>query len=217
MPRFVAALQIASAILRNSELVDDIELKHRAYGLITGYWCEVLIGVLVTVDFLEDDSRELEAIASLLPLNNPALAAYFLKVIAPTVVMSVALECLGTAKLQLIMERSLRERTEAVRQVLDTFLYTDLELPDRFSYLDALLRKYEGNRFIGELIFFKIGQIFMFRTLSDTDEATVRKILARSIGVIVSADSQVAKDRLKNRVLADLEKKRLTQSPGPAF
>jgi hypothetical protein len=48
--RFVTCLQIVSSILRNSELVEDAQLKRDAYDAIAGYWCELLIAVLVAVD-----------------------------------------------------------------------------------------------------------------------------------------------------------------------
>jgi hypothetical protein len=54
-------------------------------------------------------------------------------------------------------------------------------------------------------------QLFAFAKLSQEDEAEIRRLLAKSVDVVVSADSQVERNQLKNRVLADLEKKGLTQ------
>jgi predicted MPP superfamily phosphohydrolase len=127
--RFVTCLQIVSSILRNSELVEDAQLKRDAYDAIAGYWCELLIAVLVAVDFMDENSQELEALRHLLPLGNPSLVGYFLKIFAPTVIINVALECLGTAKLQLIMEDSILRAKDTAKQVLSAFLYTDLRLP----------------------------------------------------------------------------------------
>ena len=209
--RFVTCLQIVSSILRNSELVEDAQLKRDAYDAIAGYWCELLIAVLVAVDFMDENSQELEALRHLLPLGNPSLVGYFLKIFAPTVIINVALECLGTAKLQLIMEDSILRAKDTAKQVLSAFLYTDLRLPKRLEYLELLLNKHKGHRFTTELIFFKVVQLFAFAKLSQEDEAEIRRLLAKSVDVVVSADSQVERNQLKNRVLADLEKKRLTQ------
>jgi hypothetical protein len=209
--RFMTGLQIVSTILRNSELVEDADMKRSAYDLITTYWCEILIGVLIAVDFLEDDPREREAINSFLPLNNKKLAMYFLKVIAPTVVINIALESLGTAKLQLTMEHTIKENKYTAKQVFSTFHYVDLGLPNRFTFLSNLLSAHRGSRFVSELIFFKVVQVFAFGKMSDREEDEIKDLLNKSVDIIISAKSQVERSRLKNRVLEDLKKRRLAQ------
>jgi hypothetical protein len=210
-PQFVLALQITSAVLRNSELVEDAALKHDAYKLITGFWAEVLIGVLIAVDLLEEDDKAIKIIANALPFENSALASYLLKMLAPNVILSMTLESLGTPKLQVVIEKSLEENEETVRHVLDTFLYLDLGLPNRFRCLESLLEKHRKNRFVSELVFFKVLQIYLLKRLSDEDERVVRGLLSRSLGTMLSNKTKVEKDRLKNRVLANFEKKRIAQ------
>jgi predicted MPP superfamily phosphohydrolase len=214
--RFMGCLQIASAILRNSELVEDPDLKLDAYETITGYWCEVIIGVLIAVEFLEDDPKSSEVFADLFPAERHGLATYFLKMLAPIVVMCVTLESLGTAKLQLIMEQCLKAPQPIAKQVLNTFLYVDLNFRERFKFVAELLDQHKGNRFVAELIFLKIAGIFGYARLTDKEESEVKTLLARSIDVVLTADSHKEKNRLKNRVLADIEKRRLTQSKSPS-
>ena len=208
--RFLSCLQITSAILRNSELVDDPALKLRCYETLTQYWCEVMTAVIIAVDFMEEP-RELEALSSLLPLDNPALIRYFLKVLVPTVIMSIALESLGTGKLQLIIEQVIESPGKAAQHLLSTFMYVDLRLPKRVEFLEALLENHKGNRFMAELIFFKIASIYGFSKLSEKEEGEMRKLVASSMDIILSAKSHVEKNKLKNRVLADFEKRRLSQ------
>jgi len=212
-PRFVAALQIASTVLRNSELIDDVGLKERAYRLVTGYWCEILIAVLATVEDLEENPHAFDALANLLPQNNRGLAAYLLKVIAPNVIFNVVLEKLGTAKLQLVIERAIAEDFsgdgDTARRVMDTFLYADLDLSKRFQYIGQLLEKNGNNRFVAELIFFKLAQIVLVKELSVSQETEVRRLLGKSLGGVFSAKPRAARDRLKSRILASLNRKKV--------
>ena len=85
-------------------------------------------------------------------------------------------------------------------------------LTNRFRVLGNLLNLYKGNRFVCELIFFKVVQMFAFAKLSDPEEDEVRGLLTKSIDVILAAGSQKEKNRLRNRVLEDLKRKRLNQS-----
>lgn len=208
--RFAEALLAACKVLRNSELIDDVPLKESAYKKLVGYWCEMLIAILVAVVFMEEDPRAFKIVEGFLPVNNKGLAHYFLKILTPNVVFSIVRECLGTGKLELIIANALRaEDAETARRVLDTFLYLDLDLPDRFVHVEDLMRRFEGHRFVSELIFVKLGIIFVFMELSGRDEAHVRRLLARSINAVYSAGNRVERDRLKNRVFADMERKRL--------
>jgi predicted MPP superfamily phosphohydrolase len=208
--RYWESLRIASCILRNSELIDDGDLKSSGYRALSECWCELLVAVLVSVES-DDDKSVLSAIRGFLPIDNPALATYFLKMMAPNVIISLALESIGTPKMQLIMEVENESKDFAVKRLLNTFLYIDLDLPKRFEVMADMLKDFGKNRFVSELLFFKTIELFLFRRLQKPEEAKVRKLLGDAMSLMLSIDSKQHSDVQKQRLVAALEKARLAK------
>jgi len=96
-----------------------------------------------------------------------------------------------------------------VQKVLDVFLVVDLRLPNWTGRMDRLLRDNSRNRFVSELIFTKLFQIFMLGRLRPAEEEKVKGMLAESITFMVSEKRGGYKAHMKGRFLSNLEKKRL--------
>lgn len=219
--RYLESLRVASSILRNSELVGDVALKREAYAEFADGWCRVLIGTTLALDGMEElpgssgnGKREdpvLGLLQGLLPVDNPGVAKYLLKLIVPNVIVSVALESIGTSKLQMIIEEHGKSATSTVQRVLDVFLLVDLRTPRWIHHLDTLFQQYHKNRFVCGLIFAKLFQVFMLGTLRPDEEHQVKGLLAEAITSMVSENRATYKNRIKARFLSDLEKKRLAK------
>lgn len=207
--KYLEALRIGSAILRNSELIDDIGLKKSAYAQFSRCWCEIMIAVLLSVESSDEDNQGLEVLRGFLPTDNANLASYLLKVLVPNVIMSLAAESLGTAKLQLIIEEKIEKSESTVETLINTFLSVDLDFPKRFLALQDLLTNTKKNRFVAELVFFKLIQLFFFSRLSNRDVEKVRDLLGNSMVQMMSIESGEDRSRVKSRLLAGLEKARL--------
>jgi hypothetical protein len=207
--KYLEALRIGSAILRNSELVDDLDLKKRVYSQFSQCWCEIMISVLMSLDSADENSQGLEVLRGFLPAENAKLASYLLKMLAPNVITALAVESMGTSKLKLVIEDKLSSATTTVEGVINTFLSVDLEFPDRFKALTSLLNKYKKNRFVAELVFFKLVQLFFFARLNDKDEVKVRELLGEALTSMLSTGTLHERNQIKSRLLAGLEKTKL--------
>lgn len=216
--KYLNALGIASSILRNSELVGNVALKEVAYDEFTKGWCSFLIEViealngkgegslLATVDRNDPVGRLLKG---MLPSDNPGMAMYMQKLVMPNVIVSLAVESLGTSKLQSVIERHISSSRTTVQRVLDVFLIVDLRLPNWTGRLDRLLRDNSKNRFVSELIFTKLFQIFMLGRLRAGEEEKIKGMLAEAITLMVSEKRGSHKAYMKGKFLNSIEKKRL--------
>ncbi|MCY1224724.1 hypothetical protein D9M72_368950 [compost metagenome] len=216
--RYLSALGVASSILRNSELVGNVHLKEIAYDEFTKGWCSFLIEVIValnsrsgglSLDGIDRDDPVARLLKGMLPNDNPGMAVYMQKLVVPNVIVSLAMESLGTAKLQTIIERHISSSKSTVQRLLDVFLIVDLRLPNWAGRIDRLLRDNSKNRFIAELIFTKLFQIFMLGRLRSGEEEKVKGMLAESITLMVSEKRGGYKSHMKGKFLNNLEKKRL--------
>lgn len=216
--RYLSALGIASSILRNSELVGSVALKEVAYDEFTRGWCSFLIEVILAVNntdgglalnSVDRDDPVARLLRGMLPSDNPGMATYMQKLVVPNVIVSLAMESLGTSKLQTIIEKHISSGKATVQRVLDVFLVVDLRLPNWTGRMDRLLRDNHKNRFISELIFTKLFQIFMLGRLRAGEEDKVKGMLAEAITLMVSERRGGYKTHMKGKFLNSLEKKRL--------
>lgn len=214
--RYLEALRIGSSILRNSELVGEDGLKEFGYDSLTEGWCQMLIGVMAA---LESDGESifgdpvgdpiLGVLEELLPNDNPGMAKYLRNLIVPNVIFSIVLESMGTAKLQYVMERHYGMRKSTIQNILDVFMMVDLRLPKWVDHFDGLLKNHHKNRYVCELIFTKLFQIFMLGRLRPIEEEKVKAMLAESIALMTSVRQERVKTRMKGNFLRNLEKRRL--------
>lgn len=218
--RYFEALRIGSSILRNSELVGDVALKEAAYAQFSVGWCQILIEVMTVLEregekeFALGDVKEdpiLGLLEGLLPTDNPSMAKYLTKLIMPNVIISFALESIGTSKLQLIMEKHEKLNNPTVQRLLDVFLMVDLRLPRWLNHLESFLKDNHKNRFISELVFSKLFQIFMLGRLCHSEEERVKTMLGDSISLLTSEKRSKVKTRMKGNFLRNLEKRRLVK------
>lgn len=207
--RYLEALRIGSAVLRNSELVNDVQLKRVVYKEFVTNWCEIMIAVMISIDSADDENQGLAALKSFLPPENPNLANYMLKMLAPNVIMSIAAEAMGTAKLQLLIEEAIDESTSTVESVLNVFLSVDLGFEKRFVSLRKLLQASKGKRFVAELIFFKLMQLYLIGRNVDRDVVNIKELLGESVSLMMSIESGHERAAIKARLLNSLERVKL--------
>lgn len=215
--RYLEALKVGSAILRNSELVGDLALKEEGYDKLAGGWCQVLIEVVHAIDSESStggsgdssDDPVLHLLQGLLPTDNPGMAKHLKKLVIPNVIMSFALEAIGTSKLQIVMEKHLGHSHTTVQRVLDVFLIVDLRFPKWLTHLESLLKTYPKNRFVCELVFSKLFQIYMLGRLHVNEEERIRSLLGETIALMTPGSKGNEKTQRKGNFLRDLEKRKL--------
>lgn len=205
---FFSALQTASAILRNSELIDDVDLKRSSYIKLVEYWSHVLMVILASIELYVDD-REKDFIKETIPGMPGEFDVYILKLLAPNAVFAMALESIGTSKLEMMIKGGVDNAPQTVCKLLSSVLYVDLELNDRLSVIKGLADRAGSSRFLVEIIFFKLLHLFMFRRLSGSEEAKIRPMLGEIFARLSEARSQKASDSIKSQIIKNLDKKRL--------
>jgi hypothetical protein len=202
---YFETLRLASAILRNSELVNDAELKHEVYKKLIGKWGEVLLSIILAVD-KDDDLRE-QQLSELFPGTDKMVTKYLAKVMLPNIIFIMLKESLGTTKLQVVIKEHISDTSIQIDRLLSTFLYTDLMLPDYLEELKKLLNFSSSNRYAIELIFFKLLDLFMFKNISSFDSKKVEELVGQVFILLNDHGSKQVNDLVKSGFITSLQKK----------
>jgi hypothetical protein len=207
---FVRALNTASAILRNSELVDDGDLKREAYGKVVTRWCHSLLAVTSLIELAADAESE-KALEEALEGIPRERALYLVRLFVPNVVFAMVLEYLGTAKLQLVIDEDIERAPETVRKLVSIFLYADLGLPDRIKKLRSLTETEGISHFRLELIFFKLVHMFTFRKLAGAEEGQLKELAGDVFAKITAVPDKRTREAVRQRIIQGLDRRRLLQ------
>jgi Calcineurin-like phosphoesterase len=209
--RFAETLRISSIILRNSELIDDAKLKHESFERVVYYWCQLLLAGMSVVELLADDSSE-KALKEMAPKIEPAVARYILRLLVPNVVFALVFESLGTEKLELVLRNEWSNSKESVRRLLTAVLYADLRLQDWIEKIDELSRGRDANRFLLELLFFKVVHIITFRKLTSGEEKKLKNLAGDLFGRINSASDHRTREGMKAKIVSALNRSQVLRS-----
>jgi predicted MPP superfamily phosphohydrolase len=174
--RFVDSLRVFSMILRNSELVDDFELKRLSLEVALNHWANtanaVILGTIEEAQRLElqYSTGEQKRIS-----DNVEELSYIARALVPMMVVSLMTESLSTPKLELFVLEQIR-KTDVLTRILAVSLLLDGEHPKRFEEVRSLIKEHLGNGLVVEIIFFRLLGIFMDSTRSSSS-TEAREIL----------------------------------------
>jgi hypothetical protein len=208
---FFISLQTASAILRNSELINDANLKMESYSKLVRYWCQILLAVVASIE-LYFDQEEKVAVQETIAGMPKEFSKYMLKMFIPNAIFAMARESLGTSKLELMIAKDIEDSTENVCKLFSTVLYADLELNNRLTMLNNLSKINHPSRFLLELIFFKLMHLFMFRRLSSKEADQIKLILAEIYSQLNSTKNILQTSNIRSGFLSKLDRKKLIRS-----
>jgi len=202
---FVEALIVASAIVRNSELIDDGKLKEESYRFVIRMWAHVMLRWLAVMEVKEDlfRGKALEEAFSDLPKD---FAIYMIKMCVPMVVSSLVMEHVGTQKLQVVVRESVGNGAENAAKLLDTMLYADLELPDRFKLFRNIVDDAAISKFELEVIFVKLMHFFILRPLKESEFLILKSLIADVFTRMTSVSDRHKREYVKSMLMQYLEK-----------
>ncbi|WP_081057635.1 metallophosphoesterase [Burkholderia diffusa] len=175
LPDFVAALQIASAILRNTELVDNAELKRAAYNKIIFYWSEIMLAVVLAAEFYKNDEKLKEFVENL-PVEG-ANFEYALKLMVPNIIFGIVREVLGTAQLEVVIREHADNATYCVEKLISMILHMDLSLPGYTGIVRNFIRSYDGKKYALSVLFMKLVERFMLKSMPQNEVEDLRRLV----------------------------------------
>lgn len=204
---YFAALTLASMILRNSELVNDAELKHKIYRQLLNLWSEILLSVLLRVESANEHDLRDKQLQEKFPDKDVLTPKYIAKLALPNVIFLLLKESLGTNKLEVIIKDHIHLHSVQIEQLLSTFLYVDLALPGYLIELEKLLETCSKNRYVIELIFFKLLGLYQLKNISDFEGKKVEKLVGDVFILLNDQGSKRNNDTVKSRFITQLQKK----------
>ncbi len=194
---------MCSIVLRNSELIDDSKLKNEIYAALIEWWSEVLIGLVLTVDLQGPEIQE--AMPPEIRELSLESVKQGVKILVPTVVLSIIRESLGSPKLEQIILWHLGKSQHSVQRLIGTFLYTDSELPNYIDKLEALTRSV-SSRYGLQLICFKVLGILFLKVVNDSQARRLRQLVGDVVTKMNSVGVKRIDDAQKQKFLERLRK-----------
>lgn len=195
---FILQLRALSITLRNSELVENVDLKERAYNLVILSWERLCILWLDRFerDNFQDIATNNENIRNK-PKDEVERIRMFTMLLIPTILLSVISEYLSTPKLERFITDSIKKSQDnSFEKLVSMVLAMDIDKCNWIAELDGLFRVLPVTSFSGNLLFFR--SLFHYThnssyKMSSSNKNKLKDIIASRIAFTQSKNNNTAK------------------------
>lgn len=178
---FVKTLLIYGNCLRNLELI-SVEEKKEAFNIYVNALC-IMLAILKseTENYLKKQLEKMESNPEKIDKNEITkeqnIAADILKIALPIALQNIALENVGTAKLQNIFREKIESNTSYdFEKFFSVFLFTDLRLQGTRKVIKQYLSEPKRKALL-KIIFAKILYYYQFRYFSPSLDSFMENTL----------------------------------------
>ncbi|QDZ06422.1 hypothetical protein FPZ24_02145 [Sphingomonas panacisoli] len=184
-----SSITLLSKVVRNSELLTDLELKKRAVLSSISHW-GVFIGHVVSsfdkaIDS-EEPGRESRYLGKLTD-EQRQFVEHFVKVMLPLFLSGSIHSSLGTEKLRAIFESIVGDDSEPLLvRLLTAFLLIDVSFLDRSEAAGEMIKRVEAfaktlnSRFVSELICEKLLFVYSSPNIGQSNRVLIERFYAET-------------------------------------
>lgn len=159
--RYLESLRVFSMILRNSELVSDLELKRTSLDLALEQWANVTIAVILELLERARSGEIASHIKALVGENvTSAEAVGIVRTTLTQMMLAVMCESLASPKLEVLTREKTGDPRTLIR-VLAVALALEVGDDDSVKFVRGLLRDFKKNKFVLEMLFLKVLTVYM--------------------------------------------------------
>ena len=213
--RFPAAIALLSAVLRSSELVDDVELKDRLARLAIEGWA--LLGVALSAHEDKTESA-LDLYRTFFGEPDPAAKARILRLFGIVMAESLLVGTMGSPRLAKSVAAILDDDDAMGRSALALFattLYCEIRGEGWVDRLEDLYDRHGKHPVVSEMVVMHARYEFLHSSLSSDQSDKLRRLLARaSVEGAGMTGPNAAKARADVMQKLDRARLRLRSVPG---
>lgn len=210
--KYIESLRIFSMILRNSELVDDLDLKRNSFESALEHWSKTLVSSIIASTLESEqiilDGKETEAKAEIIKRKQ---STSLIRALIPQLIISLMCESLSTPKLGIFVKERCGDTRTLVR-VLAIFLSFGSGAIEDHSIVASkkLIKDYKKNGFVMEMLFFRVLHAYINSDHESENSKKIRDLLG-DVLVQLRGGSLQESSVMKSRFLGGLDKNILTK------
>lgn len=202
---FIGALKVYSNILRNSELIDDVELKKTCLNDVLALWAKIIVS---TTEFL--NNTNLEDLPEEFPARFGALNAEqfrdFVRLMIPQLVSSLMAESLATPKLESFIIDETSNESQCIR-FLATMLSIENLNKQSIQTIQKLLKENGSNNIVLQAVFIRLLTLYYFEAPT-TSLAALKECIGDAFSALRGGSSSQERTIIKGRFLQHIDDKR---------
>lgn len=210
--KYIESLRVFSMILRNSELVDDLELKRSSFESALEHWSKTMVTSIITsISESENVLADFNTIEIKSETIQRKQVAALVRAMIPQIIISLMCESLSTPKLGIFVKERFGDARTLVR-VLSVFLSFGAGAIEDSSIAasKSLLKDYKNNGFVMEMLFFRLLSAYINSDQETSNSKKIRDLLG---DVLVQLRGGGLKESavIKSQFLGGLDKNLLTK------
>lgn len=201
---FIGALKAYSNILRNSELIDDVELKKKCLNDVLVMWSKIIVSTINHINSTNPEDFPDDPPAQFGALNQSQFKEFF-KLMVPQIVSSLMIESLATPKLEIFVLAETDNSTQCI-SFLSTILALENFNKQSIQSIRKLLKKFGNNNIITQTVFIRLITLYYYEAPSSSLDA-IRDCIGDVFAALRGASSR-ERSALKGQFLQHIDQKR---------
>lgn len=207
---FIGALKTYSNILRNSELIDDIELKKNCLNDVLTLWSKIIVATMGYLNQLDPEEFP-EELPTQFGYMSPIQFKSFAKIMIPQLVSSLMTESLATPKLESFVLVETNNSSQCI-SFLSTMLAVENLNKHSMQAVRKLLKEASANNIVTQALFIRLLTLYYFEApTSSLDE--IRDCIGDVFNVL-RGSTRNERSVLKGKFLQHLDEKRASNLEG---
>ena len=201
---FIGALKAYSNILRNSELIDDVELKKECLNDVLTMWSKIIVSTTKYLneinpdDFPDEPPPQFEFL-------TPDQFKNFVRLMIPQLVSSLMAESLATPKLEAFILVETNSPSQCI-SFLSTMLTIENLNKHSMQAIRKLLKEAGANNIVTQAIFIRLLSLYYFEAPTSSLEA-IRDCIGDVFNALRGSSSN-QRSVLKGKFLQHIDEKR---------
>lgn len=202
---FIGALKVYSNILRNSELIDDVELKKACLNDVLTLWAKIIIA---STDFLNGASMDdvPEDIPARFGALNEDQFRDFVRLMIPQLITALMAESLATPKLETFIIDEASNESQCIR-FLSTMLAIENLNKKSIQVIQKLLKEDGSNNIILQAVFVRLLTLYYFEAPT-ASLGSLKECIGDAFSALRGGSSSQERSILKGKFLQHIDEKR---------
>lgn len=202
--KFIVSLELTCNVIRNCELIKDLEFRENAVSEVMKHWTTMLVEIILSInnddDFLEGKD-----------LKDEEGFKQFINVVLPVALQSSIMESIGTAKLKAVLRNVLSKNSMSkMERLLIILILEEVDELTSYKYLNEFLKNNPDSYYIREIIYTYLMVSYELKPMSQSKRNKciniMSEIVAKKSGHGNKRAEQMAKSNFVNKMKRNKKK-----------
>lgn len=199
--RYKKCLELSCNVIRNCELIKDIEYRSVAVKKVIKHWASILVEIILSINNDEELIKEIDD-------DDKEEFRKLINVILPITFQNEIMETIGSSKLKSVIKGSLNDSSlSKIERLLLILILEEIDASTNFEMLTNFLNKNNDSYYLREIIFTYLLLLHDMKPMSKTKRNKCIRVMSEIIAQKEGGGYKQKEEYVKQQFVDKMKKK----------